>query len=136
MSKATPFRSRPPTEHVLDLPAGPRSSVSITTTRVGYRAVITAAGEIDIATIGTFRAALQAVLDSAERDVWLDLADVTFIDATGLHAVLDAHRALEAEYRHLEVIAPPAIFTRMIEAIGLDRMLAVHPDRPSANRAA
>jgi len=85
-------------------------------------------GEIDLATVDTLRAALDAVLRSGERDVWIDLTHVTFMDATGLHALLDTHRPLDADQRQLAVIVAPGIITRMMEETGLDQIH--HAPRP------
>jgi anti-sigma B factor antagonist len=110
-------------------------AIALSITSVGYRTVVSADGEIDLTTIDTFRAALQGVLHSAEREVWIDLTLVTFMDSTGLHALVDIQRALDGDHRSLAVIASPGAITRSIEHSGLDRVLSVHPDRQSANHA-
>jgi anti-sigma B factor antagonist len=56
---------------------------------------VTLSGEIDMATADAVVAALTPWV-RAGGPVTLDLSDVTFMDSTGLHAVLKAAAALEA----------------------------------------
>src|SRR5215210_4565563 len=49
---------------------------------VGFRCVVTVRGEVDVATAGTLDAALETVVHSGERDIWVDLTDVTFFESS------------------------------------------------------
>lgn len=53
-------------------------------TRDGADATVVAAGEIDLASSPDLRRELQGLLDDGARRIVLDLADVTFIDSSGL----------------------------------------------------
>ena len=55
--------------------------------------VISFAGEIDLATAEGFTSALQPWVE-AGGPVTVDLSKVTFMDSTGIHAVIEAARAL------------------------------------------
>jgi anti-anti-sigma factor len=105
----------------------------IKATTIGYATVLTASGEIDITTAPNLRSALDAVLLSAERDVWIDLTDITFMDSTGAHVVLEANAALERDHRRLSIIAPPGPARRTIEAAGLADALPLFNTRSDAH---
>jgi anti-anti-sigma factor len=106
----------------------------VTTTSVGFRCVVSVAGEIDMATVATLREAVDAVLLSSERDIWIDLTQVGFIDSTGLHVLVHAHRMLDRDQRRLAVIAPDGPVLRTLGFAGLDAFLRIFPDRSSAHR--
>jgi anti-anti-sigma factor len=52
-------------------------------------------GEVDTASVGTLSAALERLVASGATDLRLDLADVAFMDSTGLTALITARTLLE-----------------------------------------
>ncbi|MEV7192059.1 STAS domain-containing protein [Streptomyces sp. NPDC093510] len=50
--------------------------------------VIFVSGELDLATVGTFHAAVHACLDTRPTRVLIDLRETSFCDCTGLRALL------------------------------------------------
>ena len=102
---------------------------------VGRRFVIVPSGEIDLATVGVLDAAVVRALESGAADLWIDLANVDFIDSTGLTAIVRAHRALDDGRRRLAVICPEGPVRRAFEVSGLDAHVALFPDRSSASAA-
>ena len=107
----------------------------VATATVGFRRVVSVAGEIDMATVPTFRQAVDAVLLSSQRDIWIDVSGDSFKDSTGLRVLLHARRMLDRDQRQLAVIAPddgPVV--RLLERAGAAPLLPVFPDRPSAHR--
>lgn len=76
------------------------------------------AGEIDAATCTILRDAIDAHLSTDV--VRLDMADVTFIDSTGLQ-VLAAARAV----RDVTLVRPSDVVRRAVEITGLDRILSI-----------
>jgi anti-sigma B factor antagonist len=91
-------------------------------------------GEVDVATVPTLREAVDAVLLSSERDIWIDLSQVGFIDSAGLHVLLHARRMLDRDQRHLAIIAPDGPVLRTLRLAGVERLLPVFPDRAGAHR--
>ena len=75
------------------------------------------AGEIDILTASTLEPALQSLADSGGT-VILDMRGVSFMDSTGLHAILAATEALKGRgtllLRH-----PQPIVVRVLQVTGL-----------------
>jgi anti-anti-sigma factor len=101
---------------------------------VGFRGVLSACGEIDIATVGSLRSALENALASGLRDIWVDLSEVTFMDSCGLHALVLADHAFTGRHRQLTIICPRGAVRRTLELTGLDRVLNVQSSRADAHR--
>ena len=83
-------------------------------------------GELDMASAPTLSRALQP---SVARGgvVELDASQVTFMDSTGVHALLDAARQL-GERGHLVLVRPSAAVQRVIEVCGLDGIIDISHD--------
>jgi stage II sporulation protein AA (anti-sigma F factor antagonist) len=101
---------------------------------VGFRCVLSVRGEIDIASVGTLRSAMAQTFESGLRDVWVDLSEVTFMDSSGLNALVEADQAFAGGNRQLTVICPTGPVRRAIELTGLDRELHVLSSRADAQR--
>jgi anti-sigma B factor antagonist len=87
-----------------------------------YVRVVTA-GELDIATSGDLRAQLDELWDSGWDDVVLDLRQVTFMDSSGLHILIDNHeRAAQAAMRFSIIDGSEAV-DRALEISGLRELL-------------
>lgn len=82
-------------------------------------------GEVDPCTAPSLERALFRELDLGS-DVLLDLSEVSFIDSSGLHAIVSAARKADAEGGKLSVTSPlPAQARRVIEITGLESLLHV-----------
>jgi anti-sigma B factor antagonist len=103
-------------------------------TSVGLRRVVSVAGEVDMATAPHLRVALDEALSACERDIWIDLSGLRFMDSTGLHELLKVRERLAADGRRLALIAPAGPVRRMLELSGASRLFVLFPDRPTAHR--
>jgi anti-sigma B factor antagonist len=103
--------------------------------RVGHRSVLAVSGELDLATAGTLQAAIEHAVASGAADVWVDLSRVPFMDSTGLRVLLVAQALLRERSKSLAIICPPGAVRRVFEISGVDRSLAIHPDRATAHAA-
>lgn len=102
--------------------------------RVGRRAVLSVAGEVDLSNATELRTAIESAATRA-FEIWLDLSAVTFMDSSGLHAMSEARlRLVEANIR-LTIICPPGPVLRVLALTGFDRIFEVHPSRSAANHA-
>ena len=63
--------------------------------------VLRVEGEIDLATAPQLRSYLHDLMGDANGPILLDLADVTYLDSTGLCEILTAHAELDAQDRDL-----------------------------------
>ena len=76
-------------------------------------------GEVDTASVAELTAALERVVASGATDLRLDLADVAFMDSTGLTALLTARTLLQGRGRVTVESASSAV-RRTFEVAGLD----------------
>jgi anti-anti-sigma factor len=91
-------------------------------------------GEIDLATAGRVRHKIdECVAEGCERVV-LDLQDVSFMDSSGVHLVLDADAAARAASCELLVIEGPWQVQRVFELTGLRERLRFVDGRPTVAR--
>ena len=86
--------------------------------------VIRAAGEIDMDTADSLRSELDAAR-AARLTTLLDLSQVSFIDSSGLHVMLDAAGWVDAEGWPLFIVRPSPVVLHLLELTGTERMLPV-----------
>jgi anti-anti-sigma factor len=76
--------------------------------------------EIDTATVPAFRSALDEAIDHSNGNaVELDLTDVTFMDSTGLAALIDVGNRLRSQGRSLRLHNSGRTVRRLFEITGL-----------------
>ncbi|MFJ8578045.1 STAS domain-containing protein [Micromonospora sp. NPDC093277] len=85
---------------------------------------VRAVGEIDIATVGAFRAALWAA--PARPMLRLDLSGVRVLSAAGVRALVAAHLRIRARGGELVLVDPDPVVTRVLRATGLHRVMPIH----------
>lgn len=73
-------------------------------------------GELDAATAVELG---QHVAASTANEVELDMAEVTFMDSSGLAAVLEAHRRLAADHRRLVLVGRSTAVQRVLDLAGV-----------------
>jgi anti-sigma B factor antagonist len=89
---------------------------------------LTVSGEVDIAMVDDFLGAAQRCLDDPGDVIEIDLGGVTFIDSSGLGALVRIRSA--AHDRNQEVVltnVPPAV-DRLFEVTGLTGIFDVRSD--------
>ena len=85
-------------------------------------ALVALRGEIDVAEApGVERRLAEALAE--DRDVVLDLREVTFIDSSGVAVVLRAVQAADGAGRDLRILRPPPLVMRTFDLAGVtDRL--------------
>ena len=80
-------------------------------------------GEFDMSAVEYFQSVVEEVATSNGDVVVVDLAALTFIDSSGVSALIEMRRRLAADGRGLRVenVSPPA--ARVFEMIGLTHVL-------------
>jgi anti-sigma B factor antagonist len=92
----------------------------------GTVAVLSAEGEVDVATAPILRKQLDG-LEAQAKTIVIDLAGVSFLDSTGLGVLIGARRRLVADgVRMLVINAVPTVW-RVFKITGLVEPLRVHP---------
>jgi anti-sigma B factor antagonist len=97
----------------------------------GDTVCIAAAGEIDMATAPKWRAVLLAAIEQPipARDVRIDLAEVTFMDASGIGALISGREAARRRGLGFTVQNPQGVVLRVFEILGLTETLSLAPAR-------
>jgi len=95
----------------------PLLDVEVTTG--GNRSKVSVAGELDAASAGELEAVLAAQV-SASAEVELDLGSVSFIDSSGLRALLVAQQTATDGGGSLILVATTPAVDRLLELTGLN----------------
>ena len=106
---------------------GPLPELRTTVSRSGRSAVVSVAGELDLATAARLRARLRAVVDQdpPPSRVVLDLAELRFVDGSGVAVLLEAQKAVAAAGGRLVLRSPSAMTRRVVALLGLEAVLPV-----------
>jgi anti-sigma B factor antagonist len=121
------------------------TQLTLSTTSRANATVVSVGGEIDLGTAAELGDHLVTAMQDAGPDLVLDLADVSFMDSTGLKVLLAAHQRLQRVGGHLALAAAGRSVRRVLTVTGLDQtflvaetvgeaLAALHPD--AAPRAA
>jgi len=94
--------------------------------REGDVAILELHGVLDVASAPTFQTALQSILDEGGNRVAVDMADVSFMDSSGLGVLIAAYRRLSGGGR------PDCPGKRRA---GRAQGTATHPHRPALQPA-
>jgi len=99
-------------------------ALEIKTTSTDEGVVVAALGEIDVSCANELRDAVDAALADATH-VTIDLAEVPYIDSTGIGVLVGAaHRALDAGVG-LRVANPQRNVKRVLDLLGVTRELGI-----------
>ena len=87
-------------------------------------AILSPSGEIDLATVGQLEDALTASMGN-DTDVAVDLTGVTFMDSTGLRALLAANQNLSESGHRLALVVAGGPVDRLLDISGVGQTLAI-----------
>jgi len=90
----------------------------------GEATVVHARGEIDAFTSGSLGQCFRRAMTDSRGRVILDLNEVTFIDGAGLRVLDQFHQDCRDRGLSLDLTPPPAHIRRLLEVVGLDRLLS------------
>jgi anti-anti-sigma factor len=76
---------------------------------------IHAAGELDLATLGVLRDALDSALEAGPGDVEVEMSAMTFCDSSGLCLLLTVQRRFHAAGRQLRLLDPGPAVVRLLD---------------------
>jgi anti-sigma B factor antagonist len=98
-----------------------------------HSAVLSVHGEIDLGTAPVLREALSWVLEHRTGPVIVDLSEVSFMDSTGVHVLLDTLELLKLENRRLAIVCREGgQIHRVLGLLGLLDALTVYHSRDGA----
>src|SRR5689334_12398638 len=87
---------------------------------------VTIAGDIDVAAVAELRRrGLQAIADAHGRPVVLDAAEVTFIDSTGLGALVQLNNTAQDAGTSISLRAVPRRMAFLLHTTALDSVFKI-----------
>jgi len=97
-------------------------------------AVVRAGGEIDASTVGALDG---AITDAASRSphVVIDLTQVTFVDSSGLGALIVGRQNARERGGSMSLVAPPPAVRRLLGSTHLNDVFAIYDSMGEAVRA-
>jgi anti-sigma B factor antagonist len=104
-------------------------SFDLTVERGNTVTTVAASGELDLAAAPELAAAVARHHDA--RLLVLDVTAVTFIDSSGVRALIEADRSRAGAGSRLAVLAGEGPVRRMLELCGLEGRLALVTDHPA-----
>jgi anti-sigma B factor antagonist len=94
--------------------------------------VITLPREIDITNSPRLRETLLAVISRQPAVVVADMTATTFCDASGMTAIVTAYRRAVAVGADMRLAIGHPAARRVFELTGLDTIISIYPDLPTA----
>jgi anti-anti-sigma factor len=96
---------------------------SVERTDLGDDVMLSLRGEFDLSGVGAFNSAVPAAAPG--RSVILDLRHLSFMDSSGLHAVINLHRRAVAEGWCLLLANSAPQVVRLLQLTGADQHLTL-----------
>lgn len=85
-------------------------------------------GEVDLATVDELQAAIDAVFADGGGHVVVDLTSSSFMDSTGLKALVLSHRKFDDVGRSFAIAVEGGPISRLIDLSGVDKTIRTVPN--------
>jgi anti-sigma B factor antagonist len=85
--------------------------------------VVRLSGDFDLLAVEPFNVEVERAAAMAEEAVVVDLRGLSFMDSSGLRAVLDGHAKIAARGVEVTFLRPSGRLMRVFEVTGADRLL-------------
>lgn len=102
-----------------------RTGFNVEIQAVGQTVVLHLRGELDVATVQHVRRALAHPVAREASAIVFDLAELTFLDSTGIHLFLSAWHGTQADQRSLVLRNPSPAALKALRLTGVDQLLQV-----------
>ena len=99
--------------------------LSITNAEKVGKTLVTVVGEVDVSNAGELREAVDSALEAAPAEVSVDLAEVSYIDSTGIGVLVGAATRAQEAGVTFSVAHPQANVKRVLGLLGVERQLNV-----------
>jgi anti-sigma B factor antagonist len=101
---------------------------SVVEEEVQGTSVLSARGEIDVATAPELRRYLHARADAGRTVVVMDLSQASFLDSTGLGVLVGANKRLHESGGELRLVVTEPRILKVFEITGLHEVFAIYDD--------
>ncbi|HST49035.1 STAS domain-containing protein [Jatrophihabitans sp.] len=99
----------------------------MTASRTGGQTVLEVGGEVDLHSASRLTDRLTAILDAGERSVVVDLSPLSFLDSTGLGALVAARNRAQQTGATLRLVCTSERLLKLFRITGLDAVFEIHP---------
>lgn len=99
---------------------------------LGDAVVVAVEGELDLFTAPFLRDEIRDAIKQDGATLVLDLADLSFMDSSGLSVLIEAWRLTTAQGGGVTLAAPQPPVARILRTTGLDRRIKIYPDVDAA----
>lgn len=104
--------------------------------RIGSTYIIRLSGDLDELAAERFRSQVDEVIDSEPiQTVVVVMKDVTFIDSSGLGALLGRYKRLHARGGTLRIAAPTPAVRALLDLSGVPKLITIFPSERQALNA-
>ena len=93
--------------------------------RDGDAAIVSMAGELDVSTASELVDVCRSVYAQGTRDVVLDLTYTSFLDSSGLRALIGAQQLFGDDGRNVRLAHPSEPVMRLLEITGLSAYFSI-----------
>jgi len=100
--------------------------LTVSSSRIGTSETLALAGEIDLSTSHLLVDAIDGAIDAGATEVVLDFGEVTFVNSTGLGAMVAATKRLRQSGGDLVLRRFRGIPASALATTGLDRFFTIH----------
>ena len=116
-------------------PASAALALDVDVSTTAYGALVAMAGDLDLATVAKVREAFASETVEQAAAVVVDLTQLSFMDSTGLSALLNLETDLDASRRRLAIACPEGAARLVLDDAGVAERLPLYPSRPEAEAA-
>jgi anti-sigma B factor antagonist len=107
-------------------------ALTLDVTTRGDHTVVALGGELDLATQGELRTLLNDLVVAGQVHLVLDLSEVTFLDSTGIGALIGTRRRVHAFQGSLALVCPGEAVMKIFTITGLEKVFDLHETLDSA----
>jgi anti-sigma B factor antagonist len=100
--------------------------LDLESTRRGTTSVLTLRGEVDVYTAPRLRQAIVDLVDAGSPLVVVDMANVDFLDSTGLGVLVEGLKRARARSSDLAIVATQDKILKIFDITGLNKAFAIH----------
>lgn len=82
-------------------------------------------GEVDIYTAEQFRAPIQTLIETKDKEIHLDLSDMKYIDSTGIGILIELRKAAMGKNLDMILINPQKNVIKLLQLTGVDQIFKI-----------
>lgn len=106
--------------------------LTLVTREIDGKTVVAVGGEIDVYTAPKLRDKITELVGAGVYDLVIDLADVEFLDSTGLGVLVGGLKKVRAHDGSLALVCNQDRLLKIFRITGLAKVFTIHEDQSSA----